>query len=79
VARTWIDLAQALFAAIGTQPDIRFIEMPEILRGKYQYFTQAEVGKLRQAGYQKTFTSLENGIGDYVRSHLAASANTLSA
>ena len=47
VARTWLDLAHALFSAMGRTPDIRFIEMPEILRGKYQYFTQAADAKLR--------------------------------
>ena len=73
-ARTWIDLAQALFAAMGAKPDIRFIEMPEILRGKYQYFTQADATKLRQAGYAKPFMSLEAGVRDYVQSHLAATA-----
>ena len=48
-ARTWIDLATALFAAMDRKPDIRFIELPEILRGKYQYFTQADSAKLRKA------------------------------
>ena len=72
VARTWIDLAQALFAAMGSKPDIRFIEMPEILQGKYQYFTQADAAKLRQSGYPKPFMSLEAGVCDYVQSHLAA-------
>ena len=71
VARTWIDLAQALFAAIGSKPDIRFIEMPDILRGKYQYFTQADATKLNQAGYRKPFMSLEEGVRDYVQSYLA--------
>jgi len=72
VARTWIDLAQALFTAMGAAPDIRFIEMPEILQGKYQYFTQADAAKLRQSGYTKPFMSLEAGVRDYVQSHLAA-------
>ena len=71
-ARTWIDLAKALFKAMGKEPDIRFIEMPEVLRGKYQYLTQADDAKLRQAGYGKPFQSLENGVADYVKTHLAA-------
>jgi len=71
VSQTWIDLAQALFAAIGTKPDIRFIEMPDILRGKYQYFTQADATKLKQAGYTKPFMSLKDGVRDYVQSYLA--------
>ena len=71
-ACTWIDLANALFKAMRKTPDIRFIEMPEILRGKYQYFTQADDAKLRRAGYKKPFQSLENGVADYVKTHLAA-------
>lgn len=72
-ARTWLDLARALFAAMGRAPDIRFIPLPPALQGKYQYFTQAEMGRLRQAGYTAPFTSLEDGVRDYVRSHLALS------
>jgi ADP-L-glycero-D-manno-heptose 6-epimerase len=71
VARTWLDLARALFSAMGRTPDIRFIEMPEILRGKYQYFTQADAAKLRRAGYAKPFLSLEDGVSDYVKTYLA--------
>jgi ADP-L-glycero-D-manno-heptose 6-epimerase len=57
---------------MGRQPDIRFIDMPEILRGKYQYFTQADGAKLRAAGgYAHPFTSLEDGVADYVKTHLA--------
>lgn len=70
VARTWLDLASALFSAMNSKPDIRFIEMPEILRGKYQYFTQADVAKLRKTGYTRTFLSLEDGVSNYVRTHL---------
>lgn len=70
-ARTWLDLARATFAAMGREPNIRFIDMPETLRGKYQYFTQAETAKLRQAGYDAPFTSLEEGVKDYVQSHLS--------
>ncbi len=72
VARTWLDLARALFTAMGRTPDIRFIEMPEMLRGKYQYFTQADSSKLRRSGYAKPFLSLEDGVSDYVKTHLAA-------
>ncbi len=70
-ARSWNDLAQATFAAMGREPCIEYIEMPESLRDKYQYFTQAEMGKLRAAGYDQPFTSLEDGIRDYVQDHLA--------
>jgi ADP-L-glycero-D-manno-heptose 6-epimerase len=69
-ARTWIDLSKALFAAMELKPDIRFIELPEILRGKYQYFTQAESAKLRKAGYTAPFTSIEDGVRDYVKNYL---------
>ena len=64
-ARTWKDLAAALFRAVGKKLDIQYIEMPEVLRGKYQYFTEARMEKLRQAGYSKPFTSLEDAIKDY--------------
>ncbi|HEY2976310.1 MAG TPA: ADP-glyceromanno-heptose 6-epimerase [Pyrinomonadaceae bacterium] len=70
-ARTWKDLAMAVFAALDRRSNINFIEMPEGLRDKYQYFTQAEVTKLREGGeYRKEFTSLEDGIEDYVRNYL---------
>jgi len=64
-ARTWNDLALALFSAVGITPNIEYIEMPEILRGRYQYYTQADMTKLRKAGYTKDFTSLEVAVKDY--------------
>jgi ADP-L-glycero-D-manno-heptose 6-epimerase len=64
-ARTWIDLVNAVFAATGKEPKIEFIEMPEALRGKYQYRTQAETEKLRNAGYTRAFTNLEDGVRAY--------------
>lgn len=69
-ARTWNDLAKATFDAMKTEPNIKYIEMPQELRGKYQYFTQAEMGKLKKAGYNKETTSLEDAIADYVRNYL---------
>jgi ADP-L-glycero-D-manno-heptose 6-epimerase len=69
-ARTWIDLANSVFAALGKKPKIEFIEMPETIRDKYQYFTQADVSKLRAAGYREKITSLENAVADYVRNYL---------
>jgi ADP-L-glycero-D-manno-heptose 6-epimerase len=69
-ARSWKDLAQAVFAAMGQTPNIKFIEMPQALRGKYQYYTQAEITKLRKAGYLRPFTTLEDAVADYVRSYL---------
>ncbi len=69
--RTWLDLANAVFSAMGREPKISFIEMPEHLKGKYQYHTQADISKLRAAGYGEPFTSLEDGVRDYVQSWLA--------
>ena len=71
VARTWLDLGRAVFASLGRAPDIRFVDMPEQIREKYQYFTQAEMGKLRAAGYSAPFRSLEEGVDEYVRGYLA--------
>jgi ADP-L-glycero-D-manno-heptose 6-epimerase len=69
-ARTWIDLANAVFAALGKRPKIEFIEMPESIRDKYQYFTQANISRLRAAGYREKITLLENAVADYVRNYL---------
>ena len=65
VARSWNDIAGALFSAVGKEPCIEYIEMPGYLKDKYQYFTQANMDKLRNAGYSKDFTSLEDAIKDY--------------
>ncbi len=70
-ARSWLDLAHALFAALG-KGSVEFIDMPETLRSNYQYFTEAHMHRLRTAGYKHAFTSLEDGISDYVRRYLAA-------
>ncbi len=70
-ARTFIDLAKATFAALDKEAVIEFVDTPEDIRDKYQYFTQANMEKLRNAGYGKTFTSLEDGVDDYVRNYLA--------
>ena len=56
---------------MGIEPEIEFIDMPEALQGKYQYFTEARVEKLRAAGYEAAFTSLEDGVRDYVESYLS--------
>ncbi len=69
--RTWLDLARATFAALGREPKIEFIDMPETLRAKYQYRTEADIGKLRQAGFDQPMTTLEDGVRDYVKSWLA--------
>jgi ADP-L-glycero-D-manno-heptose 6-epimerase len=69
-ARTWLDVANAMFAALSMQPSIDFIDMPSMLRDKYQYFTQADIGKIRGAGYKKEITSLEDSVRDYVQNYL---------
>ena len=55
---------------MGVEPDIKFIDMPESLKEKYQYFTEAKINKLRDAGYDKPFTNLEDGVTDYVHNYL---------
>ena len=65
-ARTWNDLAKAIFNALGIEPDIEYFDMPETLREKYQYFTEADISKLRNSGYNKDFYSLEDGVKEYV-------------
>ena len=70
VARTWNALAKAAFAALGLEPQIEYIDMPETLRDRYQYFTQADISKLRQAGYTAGITSLEDAVSDYVQNYL---------
>jgi ADP-L-glycero-D-manno-heptose 6-epimerase len=69
-ARTWIALAISVFSALGKKPKIEFIEMPETIRDKYQYFTQANISRLRAAGYNEKITSLENAVADYVQNYL---------
>ena len=69
-ARSFHDLVAAVFAATGKEKDIEYIDMPEAIRDKYQYYTQAEMEKLRTAGYEKDITSLEDGVADYVKSYL---------
>jgi ADP-L-glycero-D-manno-heptose 6-epimerase len=71
-ANTWIALAQAIFAALERRPDIEFIEMPEVLRGKYQYYTLADIAKLRASGYRRPVTPLAEAVRDYVQDYLAA-------
>lgn len=70
-ARTFEDLARAVFAAAGKPPQIDYIPMPASLRDRYQYFTEARMHRLAEAGYPGTFTALEAGIEDYVRGFLA--------
>jgi ADP-L-glycero-D-manno-heptose 6-epimerase len=69
-ANTWLTLTRAIFAALGKEPKIDFIDMPEVLRGKYQYFTKADISKLRGTGYEKPMTPLAEAVRDYVQNYL---------
>jgi len=69
-ARNWNDLANAVFSALGKGTNIEYIDMPENIRDQYQYHTQAEMTKMRSAGYRKDITSLEDGVADYIKNYL---------
>ncbi len=69
-ARTFLDLTKAVFKALQVREDIDFIDTPEDIREKYQYFTEADMSKLKSIGYNREFTSLEDGIEDYVGNYL---------
>ncbi|MGD9874475.1 MAG: ADP-glyceromanno-heptose 6-epimerase [Kiritimatiellia bacterium] len=69
-ARSWNDLAKSVFAAMNKKPNIKYIEMPEHLKGQYQYHTEAVMHKLKAAGYSKPFHTLEDGVRDYVQNQL---------
>ena len=73
-ARSFLDLATATFHAMEKTVNIQFIDTPVDIRDKYQYFTEAKMDKLRNAGYVAEFTSLEDGISDYVRQYLMKNA-----
>ncbi|MFC2100242.1 ADP-glyceromanno-heptose 6-epimerase [Bacteroidota bacterium] len=70
-ARTFLDLAKATFKAMDQQENIEFIDTPEDIRDKYQYFTEADMTKLKSVAYSNSFTALEDGISDYVRNYLS--------
>ena len=69
-ARSWNDLVNAVFAAMGTKPDIEYVDMPESIRNQYQYYTCADVTKLHKAGHSKTITTLEEAVKDYIQNYL---------
>jgi len=73
-ARTFIDLTKATFKAMDVQEDISFIDTPADIRDKYQYFTEANMDKLKSIGYDVPFTSLEQGVEDYVGKYLVEGA-----
>lgn len=70
-ARTFNDLANALFLSMNKPVNIEYIDMPEDIRDKYQYFTEADMSKLTGAGYTASFYTLEEGVADYVRNYLS--------
>jgi ADP-L-glycero-D-manno-heptose 6-epimerase len=70
IERNWNDLARAVFRALELPARIEYIEMPEVLRGKYQYRTVATIERLRAAGWTRAMTSLEDAVSDYVRTYL---------
>ena len=74
IARSFEDLVKATYGGLDLAENIRYIDMPEDIRDKYQYFTQANMGKLRAVGYTDKFYTLEEGVDDYVRNYLAKSA-----
>src|SRR5205807_1730668 len=69
-ARSFKDLMLAAYTALGTAPNIEYIEMPELIRGSYQYFTQSDVERLQRAGYNGGFTALEDAVKIYVEDFL---------
>lgn len=74
VARTFLDLAVNTFRSLDKEENIEFVPTPEDIRDKYQYFTEADMTKLKSIGYSREFTSLENGIRDYVQNYLSKGA-----
>jgi ADP-L-glycero-D-manno-heptose 6-epimerase len=70
-ARSFADLATAVFTAAGREPQIVYRPMPEEIRDRYQYFTEADMSRLYAAGWNRPFTTLEAGVGEYVTRHLS--------
>lgn len=69
-ANTWLTLTRAIFSALGREPQIDFVDMPEVLRGKYQYYTQADTAKLTASGYARPITPLVEAVRDYVQGYM---------
>lgn len=69
-ARSFRDMMLSAYAALGSAPNIQYVDMPEQIRGSYQYFTQSEVDRLQRAGYNGGFTALEDAVGAYVKDYL---------
>jgi ADP-L-glycero-D-manno-heptose 6-epimerase len=73
-SNTWLALVHPIFEALGREPQIKFVDMPETLRPKYQYFTSANISKLRDAGFTQPMTPLRDAVTDYVKNYLATGA-----
>ena len=71
-ARSYLDLTRAVFESLKLNPEIQFVDTPKDLQNRYQYFTEADIQKLREIGYYKPFTDLEKGISEYVTNYLVA-------
>lgn len=69
-ARSYLDLSRAVFESLHMSPEIQFVDTPNDLRSRYQYFTEADIQKLREIGYSKPFTGLEDGVSEYVSNYL---------
>lgn len=69
-SRTWNDLVSAIFKALNKEINIEYVDLPEHLREKYQYFTEANMNKIKKAGFNSSITSLEDGVADYVKNYL---------
>lgn len=69
-ANTWLTLTRAIFSALNREPKIEFINMPEVLRGKYQYYTRADISKLRATDYSRPMTPLTEAVRDYVQGYM---------
>jgi len=69
-ARSFADLVNAVFFAMNLEPKVDYVDMPELIRDQYQYYTQAQMEKIRKAGYSRKTTSLEEAVKDYVQNYL---------
>ena len=70
-AQTWLELMAALYAAVGQELQVNWVDTPDKIRDRYQYFTQADMGRVRAAGYDRPLRSVEEGVADYVEQHLS--------
>jgi ADP-L-glycero-D-manno-heptose 6-epimerase len=69
-ARSFLDLAHAVFSAMHVEPKIEFIDTPADIRDKYQYFTEANMQKIKSVGFEAPLTELESGVNEYIKNYL---------